>query len=97
MHRFRRETLNFSLSVIQKFVEVDAPEEDCLAVLLLFKVFRVSLHPFRLPFPHHSPLPPFLTLFHSVSLFHTLHPMVVDMCLCNVSDSVSPALPHSSI
>lgn len=67
MHRFRRETLNFSLSVIQKFVEVDASEEDCLAVLLLVKVFRVSLHPFRLPFPHHSPLPPFLTLFHSLS------------------------------
>ena len=88
--RFRWELLNLTLSVIEKFAEVDRPLEDHLAVLLLVKVFCVCLHPFRL-------LPPFLTLFHSVSLVHTLHPMVVDMCLCNVSDSVSPTLPLSSI
>lgn len=32
------------------------------------------------------PLPPFLTLFHSVSLFHTFHPTVADTCLRNASD-----------
>lgn len=33
--------------------------------------------------------PPFLALLHSASLFHTLHPVVVDMCLGDVSDSIS--------
>lgn len=32
------------------------------------------------------PLPPFLTLFHSVSLFHTFRPTVADTCLRNASD-----------
>lgn len=32
------------------------------------------------------PLPPFLTLFHSVSLFHTFHTTVADTCLRNASD-----------
>lgn len=32
------------------------------------------------------PLPPFLTLFRSVSLFHTFHPTVADTCLRNASD-----------
>ncbi|CAB1413647.1 unnamed protein product [Pleuronectes platessa] len=72
---------------MQKFAEVDKPEEDHSAVVLLLKVFRVCLHPFPPPsLPPSLPLlparfPPFLTLLHSVSLFHTLLPMVVDMCL----------------
>ena len=101
MHCFRWEILNLSLSMIQKFAELDTPQDDHLAVFLLIKVFRVCLHPFRLP---SLPLPllftqfpPFLTLLHCGSLFHTLHPMVVDMCLSNVSDSVSPTLSHGSI
>lgn len=37
--------------------------------------------------------PPFLTLFHSVSLFHTSHPTVADTCLRNASDRCLSRFP----
>lgn len=76
--------------MVQVFDEVDT---HCGSRQLSPSLSKACTPPLRL-----SPVfrPP-LTLFHSVSLFHTFPPMVVDMCLADVSDSVSPALPHSSI
>lgn len=57
------------------------------------KCVSSSSSPSRPPVLRFSTLfPPFLALVHSVSLFHTFHLMVVDMCLSNVCDSVFRAL-----